>query len=144
MTSRIFGIECTNPLDEALHPPLLKDAHQRRSKRLARIRRNLCNSGFWTTALLDITSCHLSELEVSCYVGRDEDVGQLAAGHEEFRNEVDIPVVDSSILLPWLLPLVVVPVFLEELVLVRYSSQIRGERHTVSILTEAASLLAVS
>lgn len=72
-----------------------------------------------------IASCHLSEFKVSGNVGRDEDIGQLSTGHKELGYEVDVPVVDTAILLPWFLPFVIVSVFLEELADVRIDSQIR-------------------
>ena len=62
-----------------------------------------------------IAARNLLELEVSGDVGGDEDVGQLARGHEELGDEVDVPVVETAIFLPRLLALVVVAVFLEEL-----------------------------
>jgi hypothetical protein len=68
---------------------------------------------------LDKTACDLLEFEISCDVGRYEDVGELAVGHEEFRDEVDIPVVYPPVLLPWLLAFVVGAIFFEEL----YASQ---------------------
>jgi hypothetical protein len=93
---------------------------------------------------LNIAACHLPKLEVSCDIGRDEDVGQLSTGHKELRYEIDIPVVDASILLPWLFVLVVLSVLLEELADIRKSLQGIEIRLTVSMLTEAASLLLVS
>jgi len=70
---------------------------------------------------LHIAACHLLEFEISGYVGRDEDVGQLSAGHEELGYEIDIPVVYAAILLPWLLALVIVAILLEELRDVRWA-----------------------
>jgi hypothetical protein len=64
--------------------------------------------------LLDVGASNLLELEVPGDVGGDEDVGQFARGHEELGDEVNVPVVDSAVLLPWLLAVVLV-VFLEEL-----------------------------
>lgn len=74
---------------------------------------------------MHIASCHLSELKISGNVGGDEDIGQLSAGHKELGYEVDVPVVDAAVLLPWFLPFVIVAVFLEELADVRICSQIR-------------------
>ena len=84
------------------------------------------------------------KFEVSCDIGGYEDIRQLAAGHEELWYEVDVPVVDAAILLPRFLPLVIVAVLLEELLNVREGLQTRWVILTVSILTEAASLLLVS
>jgi hypothetical protein len=71
---------------------------------------------------LDIASCHLPELEVSCNVGGNEDIRQFARGHQELGYEVNVPVVDAAVLLPWFLPLVVVAILLEELIEVRRDS----------------------
>jgi hypothetical protein len=57
----------------------------------------------------------LLELKVSCNIGRDENVGQLAGGHKELGDEIDVPVVEAAILLPGLLTLTEVSVLLEEL-----------------------------
>ena len=62
-----------------------------------------------------IAARNLLELEVSGDVGGDEDVGQLARGHEELGDEVDVPVVETAIFLPRLLALVEVAILLEEL-----------------------------
>jgi hypothetical protein len=42
------------------------------------------------------------------------NVGEFSVGHEEFGNEIDVPVVGATVLLPWLAA-VVVAVLLEEL-----------------------------
>lgn len=68
---------------------------------------------------MHIAASHLSELKVSSNIGRDEDIGQLSTGHEKLGDEIDVPVIDAAILLPWLLPLIIVAVFLEELADVR-------------------------
>jgi hypothetical protein len=64
--------------------------------------------------LLHIAACNLLELEVSCDVCGDEDVGELAVAHQELRDEVDVPVVDAAVLLPRLGALLVVAVSLEQ------------------------------
>jgi len=144
VTNTICHVECADPFNECLHPPLFEDTHQRRPQRFASIRRDLCYRSFGTSPLLHIASCNLLKLEVSCHVGGNEDISQLAAGHEKFGYEIDIPVIHASVLLPWLLPLVIVSVLLEELKGVRESWQMRGKSPTVSMFTEAASLLLVS
>ena len=144
MASRIGFVECANPLDEALHSPLLKYAHQGRTQSLAGIRRHFGHSRLGPRVLLDIASCHLPELQVSCNIGGNEDVRQFARGHQELGDKVDVPVVDAAVLLPWFLPLVIVAVLFEELVAVRKSSQTAQGVQTASILTEAASLCLVS
>jgi hypothetical protein len=144
VTGRILFTEGSNPLNERLHAPLLKDAHQRRPQGLASIRGHLRNCSLGASALLHKASCYLSKLEVSSNIGGYEDICQFPAGHEEFRHEIDVPVVDTSILLPWLLALVIVAVLLEELIQVRGNLQGLGKIRTASILTEAASLPAVS
>lgn len=78
MSSRVLGVESSNPLDEGLHPALLENAHERRLESLASIRWNLGNSGLGTRALLDVAASHLLELEVSSDIGGNENVGQLA------------------------------------------------------------------
>jgi hypothetical protein len=69
--------------------------------------------------LLYIAACNLFEFEVSGNIGRDEDICQFAGRHEKFWYEIDIPVVNTAIFLPWFLPLIVVSVLLEELADVR-------------------------
>lgn len=89
-----------------------------------------------------IATCNLSELQVACNVGRDENVGELAVGHEELRYKIDVPVVRSAVLLPWLFALTVVAIFLEQL----RGVSLGGIRcvgrleHTYSRFTEADSL----
>lgn len=121
MTCSIRLVKCANPFNETLHPSLLENTHQRRSQSLSSVRGYFGNCCFWSSSLLDITACDLPELEVSCDIGGNEDISQLSAGHEKFRYEVDVPVIDTSILLPWFLPLVVVSVLLEELADVKVS-----------------------
>lgn len=65
--------------------------------------------------MLYITASHLLEFEITGDVGRDEDVCQLATRHEEFGHEIDVPVVDAAVLLPWLLSCAVVAILLEKL-----------------------------
>jgi hypothetical protein len=63
---------------------------------------------------LHIASSNLLELQVSCNIGGDKDVGELAVAHQELRDEVDVPVVDAAVLLPRLGALLVVAVSLEQ------------------------------
>jgi len=144
MAGRILLIECTNPLNKALHPPFLEKSHQGRSQCLASIWGHLRHSSLWSSTLLNVAACHLLELEISCDIRRYEDVCQLAAGHKELWYKVDVPVVNASVFLPGFLPLVVVAIFLEQLKEVRQCSQARGGLLTASMLTEAASLVLVS
>ena len=44
----------------------------------------------------------LLELEVFGDVGGNENVGEFTVGHEQLGDEVDVPVVDAAVLLPWL------------------------------------------
>ena len=111
----ILGVEGSNPLDEGLHPALLEDAHEGRLESLASIRGDLSNGSLGARALLNVAAGDLLELEVTGDIGGDEDIGQLARGHEELGNEVDVPVVDSAVLLPGLLASLVVAILLEEL-----------------------------
>jgi len=64
---------------------------------------------------LDIAACYLLEFEISGDIGRDEDVCKPAVCHEKLWDKIDVPVIDTSILLPWLGALLVVAVLLEEL-----------------------------
>ena len=113
--SRVLGVERTDPLHEALHAALLEDTHQGGLESLASIRGDLGDGGLGAGALLDVAAGNLLEFEVAGDVGGYEDVGQLAGRHEELGNEVDVPVVESTVLLPWLLAGAVVAVLLEEL-----------------------------
>ena len=97
--------------------------------------------------MLYITAGDLLELEILGDIGGDEDVGQLSIRHEEFGNEIDVPVVGATVLLPWLFSLVVVAIFAEELFIFVSECEFQIEIVlvgmdilTVSILTEAASL----
>lgn len=115
MRSRVLGVEGANPFDEGLHAALLEEAHQGRLESLAGVRGHLGDGGLGGGTLLDVAASDLLELEVSGDIGGDEDVGQLARRHEELGDEVDVPVVGTAVLLPWLLALGVVAVLLEEL-----------------------------
>jgi hypothetical protein len=119
----ILGVETANPLDERLHASLLKESHKGGSQSLSGIRRNLGDGGLVGGTLLDVAASDLLELEISCDIGRDENVGQFAGGHEELGDKVDVPVVEATILLPGLLAFAEVSVLLEELYsVVRYRS----------------------
>jgi hypothetical protein len=111
----VLLVEFSNPLQEFLSPTLLEQTHQRRTQSLAGIRRHLGNGRLGTLALLHIAARNLLELEISCHIGGDQDVCQLAVGHEELGDQVDVPVVDSSVLLPGFLASGDVAVLLEEL-----------------------------
>jgi hypothetical protein len=65
--------------------------------------------------LLDKAAGNLLELEISGDIGRDQNVGEFAIGHEEFGDEIDVPVVDAAVLLPRFLSFVVGAIFLEQL-----------------------------
>lgn len=118
-------IECANPFNERLHSSLLEYTHQRGSQSFTSSRRNLCNSSFGPTSLLNITSCYLLEFEISCDVCRNENVRKLSAGHEKLGYEIDVPVIYTPVLLPWFFAFIIIAVFLEELGKVRIYSQIR-------------------
>jgi hypothetical protein len=111
----VLGVEAANPLDKGLHASLLEESHKGRSESLSGIGGNLGNSGLVGGTLLDVAASDLLELKVSCNIGRDENVGQLAGGHKELGDEIDVPVVEAAILLPGLLTLTEVSVLLEEL-----------------------------
>ena len=99
---RIIDVESANPLDEALHPALLEDAHEGRLQGLGGIGRDLGDGSLGAGSLLHEAPRNLLELEVSGDIGGDEDVGQLAGGHEELGDQVDVPVVGAAVFLPWL------------------------------------------
>lgn len=111
----ILGIESSNPLNEGLHPALLEDTHQRGLEGFASIGWDLGDGGLGTGTLLDVAASNLLELEVTSDVGRHEDVGQLARGHEELGDQINVPVVHTAVLLPGLLAGLVVAILLEEL-----------------------------
>lgn len=93
-----------------------------------------------------VTSSDLLEFQISCYVGGNEDVGELAIGHEELGHKVNVPVIDAAVFLPWFGACRVVAVLLEKLLLVSMVSWCTGNvvRHTDSILTDADSLCSIS
>lgn len=113
MCSGVVDVESTDPFYEALHPSLLKDTHQRRSQSFGSIGGNLGDSGLGTSSLLDEATSDLLEFEVAGNIGGDKDVGQLARRHQKLRYEVDVPVVGSAVLLPWLLTFCEVAILLE-------------------------------
>lgn len=115
MRGGILDVKGADPLDEGLHPPLLKNAHQGRLEGLGGIGGDLGHSGLGPSALLHEAPRNLLELEIPSHVGRNEDVGELARRHEELGDEVDVPVVGAAVFLPWLLSLLEVAVLLEEL-----------------------------
>lgn len=114
----VILVECSDKLQEVPGTSLLKQPHQRTAESLTSIGWNLCDGSFGTTALLHITACNLLELEVSGNIGGDEDVGEFSIGHEKFGDKIDVPVIDTSVLLPWLGAFGVVAVLLEELLCV--------------------------
>lgn len=115
MSFRVVYIEGAYPLDEALHASFLEDAHEWGAESLGSIGGNLGNGGLGTLALLDEAAGDLPEFQVAGDVGRDQDVGQLAGGHEELGDQVDVPVVGTAVLLPGLFTGVEVAIFLEQL-----------------------------
>lgn len=115
MCRGVLGVESANPLNEGLHASLLEDTHEGRSQSLGGIRGHLGDGCLVGGTLLDVAASDLLELEISCDIGRDENVGQFAGGHEELGDKVDVPVVEATILLPGLLAFAEVSVLLEEL-----------------------------
>jgi hypothetical protein len=111
---RVGLIEASNELQEVLCASLLEEAHERALQGLGCIRGHLRDGSLGPVALLHIAACNLLELEVSCDVGGDEDVGELAVAHQELGDEVDVPVVDAAVLLPWLSAFLVVAISLEQ------------------------------
>lgn len=145
VTSRVILFEFTNPFQELLRSPLLKHSHQRRAQGLVGIRGDLGHVGLAAVALLDVAASNLLELKVSRNIGGNQDVCQITVGHQKLRDQVDVPVVDSPVFLPRLLTGANIAVLLE---------QLRGRSvknrtnkldiHTVSMLTDAASLKPLS
>lgn len=115
MCSRVVLFKSTNPLQEFLRPSLFKQSHQRRTQRFASGRWDLGHSRPGPSSLLHEAACDLFEFEVSSDVGGNENVGEFAIGHEEFGHEVDVPVVDPTVFLPWFLTVLKVAIFLEKL-----------------------------
>lgn len=113
--SRILILEAADKLEELLRPALLEYTHERASQCLSRSIRYFRHCSPRSAALLNVAACNLLELQVSCHIGRDEDVCEFAVRHEELRDEIDVPVVGAAILLPWLLAFCVVAIFLEKL-----------------------------
>src|SRR2546423_1530065 len=98
----------SHPVQEVSGATFLKQTHEGRTKSLPSIRRDLGHGGFWSVALLDVAASYLLELQVSRHIRRHQDVGELAIGHQKLWNEVDIPIVGASVVLPWLLTLLIV------------------------------------
>lgn len=91
--------------------------------------------------MLDIAASNLLELEVPGNIRGHQNVGQLSIGHKQLGDQVDVPVIDPPVFLPWLLAGADVAVFLEQLQksVNRVTLELIGV-HTASMLTEAASL----
>ena len=115
VSRRVLDIKRPDPLNEALHSALLEDSHQGRPQRLAGIRGHLGDCGLATCTLLDEAAGHLLKLQIASDIGRDKNVGELARRHEELGHEVNVPVVQAAVLLPWLGALGIVAVLLEQL-----------------------------
>ena len=113
MARRVTLVESTDPLDEGLHPSLLENTHQGGGQSLSCIGRDFCDGSLRPCSLLHIAARNLLKLQISCHVRRHENVCQLAAGHEQFRDQVDVPVVDTTIFLPWLFSLIEITIFLK-------------------------------
>lgn len=115
MGRRVVLLELSNPFKELLGTALLEEAHERRAQSLASIRGHLGDGRLGTLALLDVATGDLLELEVSRHVGGNQDVCQLAVGHQQLGDQVNVPVVDTSVLLPGLLAGRDIAVLLEQL-----------------------------
>lgn len=111
----ILGVKLSNPLNKVLHATLLEDPHKRRPESLCSIGWNLGDGGLGSSTLLYVAACYLLELEISGNIGGDENVGKFAGGHEKLGHQVDVPVVQSAVLLPWARALGVVSILLEQL-----------------------------
>jgi hypothetical protein len=65
--------------------------------------------------LLHVAAGYLFEFKIPGDIGRYQDVRELARGHEELGDQVDVPVVETTILLPRFRALCVVAILLEKL-----------------------------
>ena len=137
----VIFLELANPFEELLGPSLLKETHQRRAQGFGSIRGHLGHGRLGTLALLDIAASDLLELQVSRHVGGNQNVCQLAVGHQQLRDQVNVPVVGPPVFLPGLVAGGNIAVLLKQL---RGRSAVNMtdemDRRTVSMLTEAASL----
>lgn len=86
MCGRIALFKRPNPFQELLGSPLLEQAHQWRTQRFSGSRRDLGYRRSRPGALLDKAASDLLEFEVSGDIGGNEDVGELAIGHEKFGH----------------------------------------------------------
>ena len=111
----VIFIVGANIFKESLCSPLLEKPHQRRPQCLTSICGYLCDRCASPTTLLDVTPGNLFEFEISCDISRDEDVGELAIGHQELRHQINIPVIHTAVLFPRFFTLVVIAVLLEKL-----------------------------
>lgn len=68
--------------------------------------------------MLHIATGDLLEINIFGDIRRYENVGQLPIRHEKFWNQVDVPVIESSVLLPRLLTRFYVAILPEELLIV--------------------------
>ena len=102
VSSRVLILPVLQELEELLSSSFLKETHEGRSKSLASVRRDLGDGRLGALALLHVAASNLLEVEVLGNVGGNEDVGEFAVGHEKLRDEVDVPVVDTTVLFPWL------------------------------------------
>lgn len=138
-------VEFAHPLQELLGSPLLKHAHEGRTQSFTGIRGHLGDGGLGTLSLLDVAARNLLELEVSRDIGGNQNVGQVAIGHQQLGNQVDVPVVDTAILLPGLLAGANVAVLLKELqgvnqLLATLTQSMKGAVDTHSLNVNRGSL----
>lgn len=115
MSRGVFLLEFAHPLQELLSPSLLEHAHQGGAQSFTRVGGHLRHRSLGSLALLDIAAGNLLKFQVSCDIGGDQDIRQLAVGHQELRDQIDVPVVDTTIFLPRFLAGGNVAVFLEQL-----------------------------
>lgn len=92
MSSGIIVPPPLKKLEELLCPPLLKQAHERATDGLHLVTWDLGNLAI----TIDEAARDLLELKVASDVGVDEDLGQLARGDDELRDEVNRVVTVAS------------------------------------------------
>lgn len=133
-------VKVTNPLHELLGSSLLEQTHQWRREGFGGSGGDFGDGGPGALTLLHVTACYLSELQVSCDVGGNEDIGEFTVGHEELGYEIDVPIVQATIFLPWFFAFLVVAISFEELEHCQPGIEDGRRRLTASMFRDADSL----
>lgn len=115
MCSRVILGKGSDPLEEAACSSFLEYTHQGALERFARSGRDLGNRGSSSLSNLHIAARDLLEFYISRDVCRHENVCELPIRHEQLGNQINVPVVQPTIFLPWLGAFFVVPISFEQL-----------------------------